>query len=209
MTDTTIPTVVVVSPLDNDVISTSSFTISGTAADDTLVSSVKVKVDGGAYANATGTTSWSKLISGLAEGAHTILVKSVDSSLNESTVTQIDIVIDTLGIDVSITSPRNRCDYDVTLPFDLEINGAAYTESPNTIDTVEVKVGNGSYVEVTPIYNPITKVVDFAKWTTVVTIPSTSNVTITARVTDDEGKTDTATIDFTQATKMRVSNTYN
>jgi len=82
--DTTPPTVSIISPLNGETVGT-SFTVSGTAADDTEVSLVEVKIDSEAYQTATGTTSWSINLSDIAEGIHTITARATDSSSNQDT----------------------------------------------------------------------------------------------------------------------------
>ncbi len=68
----------------------------GTSSDDVLVSSVQIRIDGGTYTAATGTTSWSFA---LPSGAltwkhnyfHSIDIRSVDSSGNISSVLSLNV----------------------------------------------------------------------------------------------------------------------
>jgi Bacterial Ig domain len=84
--DTTAPSVQISNPAVGATLSGTA-TVSGTAADNVQVASVAVSVDGGAYAAAQGTTSWSYslVIGSLANGAHTISVRATDASGNAAT----------------------------------------------------------------------------------------------------------------------------
>ena len=57
-----------------------AFELKGTAADDVAVTTVQARLDGGAWTNITGTTAWSWTVpvKGLAEGDHTLEVRSWD-----------------------------------------------------------------------------------------------------------------------------------
>ncbi|PJZ26431.1 hypothetical protein CH352_07630 [Leptospira hartskeerlii] len=68
----------------------------GTSSDDILVSSVEIRIDGGTYTAATGTTSWSfALPSGSSTwrkgSLHSINIRSIDSSGNISSVLSLHI----------------------------------------------------------------------------------------------------------------------
>ena len=62
--------------------------MTGTASDNVGVASVEVRVNSGAWQNATGTTSWSKSVT-LASGGNTIEARSKDTAGNYSTTTSI------------------------------------------------------------------------------------------------------------------------
>lgn len=79
--DTTPPDITITSPTNDQAFSTSSITVSGTASDDTALSKVEVKVDGGSWQLATGTTSWSSPAT-LASGSNNIYAKATDTSGN-------------------------------------------------------------------------------------------------------------------------------
>jgi hypothetical protein len=92
--ETVAPTVVI-SNLKNKSIVESGFMI-GTAADNVSVSLVEVSLDAGAYAAATGTTSWKfQFPTGASTwrdgSAHTISVRSKDAAGNYSTVTTLNV----------------------------------------------------------------------------------------------------------------------
>jgi hypothetical protein len=64
-----------------------SVAVAGSASDDRQVAKVEVAVDGGAYAAALGTASWSYALdtSSLAAGSHTLTARATDASGNVGT----------------------------------------------------------------------------------------------------------------------------
>jgi len=86
--DTTPPIISIICPSNNQVFTTSSVTVSGTASDNVGLSKVEVKIGSGSWQTATGTTSWSQLVT-LASGSNTIYAKATDTSGNtqETSVT--------------------------------------------------------------------------------------------------------------------------
>ncbi|MGJ4746950.1 FG-GAP-like repeat-containing protein [Leptospira sp. SA-E8] len=94
--DVTAPTVTITNLPTSGRPSVETGFLFGTSSDDTLVSSVEIRIDGGAYTAATGTTSWSfALPSGSSTwrhgSLHSIDIRSVDSSANVSTVLSLNI----------------------------------------------------------------------------------------------------------------------
>ncbi|MCI0347946.1 MAG: Ig-like domain-containing protein, partial [Acidobacteriales bacterium] len=81
--DSTRPTITVTSPANNSVVTNSSVILYGTASDDAGIQRVLCQLNGGAFENATGTTSWSAPAL-LVPGTNTIILKSVDLAGNES-----------------------------------------------------------------------------------------------------------------------------
>jgi len=73
------PTISITSPTNGTTINTATVQVSGTASDDTSVSSVSWKVDSGQVSTATGITSWSFTTGTLSAGPHTIQVNATDS----------------------------------------------------------------------------------------------------------------------------------
>ena len=73
------PTVAIAAPASGATIS-GSVAVQGTAADDGGVAKVDVRVDGGAYTTATGTTNWAVTLNStsLADGAHTVTARATD-----------------------------------------------------------------------------------------------------------------------------------
>ncbi len=93
--DTASPTVAISSPVNGATLNTAAFDVSGTSGDTgSGVQKVEVSIDGGAYALASGTTSWLYGVSGLSDGSHTITAKATDNTGNTAT-TSISITVDT------------------------------------------------------------------------------------------------------------------
>jgi len=84
--DTTDPTISITFPADLATTG-SSFTLTGTASDNVALSVIEVQIDGGSFQTATGTTTWSYNVTGLAPGAHTIVARATDTSSNTATDT--------------------------------------------------------------------------------------------------------------------------
>jgi hypothetical protein len=81
--DVTPPTVSVSFPAAGGVYGPNTWTgtVTGSASDDTSgVKLVEVKVDNGAWATASGTTSWSKAVAMPAPGTHTVSVQATDGA---------------------------------------------------------------------------------------------------------------------------------
>src|SRR5204863_2681846 len=84
--DTTPPALAIAAPAAGASVG-GVLSVSGSASDSGGVASVAVSVDGGSYAPATGTSSWSKSLdtSTLSNGPHAITANAVDTSGNAST----------------------------------------------------------------------------------------------------------------------------
>src|SRR5205823_2757130 len=80
------PTVSISSPANGATVSGTT-TVSGVASDGLAITSVQLSVDGGAFANASGTSNWSFSLNtnSLSNGAHTLTAKVNDSSGNSAT----------------------------------------------------------------------------------------------------------------------------
>ena len=95
--DSTEPTSSITDPVSGQNISASSYTISGTASDDTSgVSLVEVSVDGGTtWSAATGTTSWTYAWTPSADGSVTIQARATDAAgLVQSTPSSVPVTVD-------------------------------------------------------------------------------------------------------------------
>ena len=75
-----------VTPAQNAVISSTPVTVTGTIAATARITQIKYQVNGGAFSNATGTTSWS-FTANLTAGTNVIGLKAIDASGHESVVT--------------------------------------------------------------------------------------------------------------------------
>jgi hypothetical protein len=85
--DRTPPVGVILTPAAGAVVS-GTLSVSGTATDNVQVALVEVKVDDGAYAVASGTSTWSATVdtTALANGTHTLTARFADTSRNTSSV---------------------------------------------------------------------------------------------------------------------------
>ena len=89
--DATPPTVTITSPANNTEVSSTTVTVSGTAADNVAVAKVEVSTDGVTWTTASGTTAWSAEVT-LHVGSNTIYVRATDASGNQAT-TRITVVV--------------------------------------------------------------------------------------------------------------------
>jgi hypothetical protein len=85
-TDSAAPGVSVTSP-SSGATTNASLTVAGTASDNVGVAGVSVQVDGGSWQAASGTTSWSVPLSGLAAGGHSVTARATDAAGNSGTAT--------------------------------------------------------------------------------------------------------------------------
>ncbi|MFM2295160.1 MAG: hypothetical protein RLZZ350_1573, partial [Verrucomicrobiota bacterium] len=83
--DVTTPTVAFVSPLADFRTNSTTLVVTGTANDNRALARVRVSVNGGAYADATGTNNWSATVA-LDPGTNIVAVFSEDASGNISSV---------------------------------------------------------------------------------------------------------------------------
>lgn len=145
--DTTAPTVTISSPASGGTVS-GVVAVAGTSSDNSGVAAVEVSLDGGSYAPATGTTSWSRSLDThtLADGLHTATARATDSSGNRSTSSvsftvknAVEPAPDTQAPTVAISNPGSS----VTVSGTVSVAGSA---SDNTqVQRVEVRVDAGSW----------------------------------------------------------------
>ena len=100
-----LPTVHVQSPIPGSFLS-GRVTISGTASAARGLVAVQVRVDGGSWENATGTSNWTFDLdtTGLADGAHDIGARSADG-VNYSAVDTVSLAVDNTPPTLTITLP--------------------------------------------------------------------------------------------------------
>lgn len=99
--DTTLPTISIVSPVADEVLTGPApgfaVTVTGTASDSgSGLQEVEVSVDSGPFAPATGTESWSFTTGTLTAGAHTITARAKDNAGNVTDAT-ITITVEVTG----------------------------------------------------------------------------------------------------------------
>ena len=93
--DTTAPQIAITSPADGTSVS-GQVSVTGTAADDTSLSSVAVSVDGSQFAPVTGTSDWSQVVDTApwSSGQHQIVARAVDTAGNAS---EAAVLVDVAG----------------------------------------------------------------------------------------------------------------
>jgi len=94
--DTTPPTVTITSPTNGQVFTTNSIIVSGTASDvGSGVAQVNVRVNGGSWQTATGTTSWTRDVT-LTPGSNLIEAQAIDGQNNPSTIQSVSVTYNSL-----------------------------------------------------------------------------------------------------------------
>jgi beta-mannanase len=141
--DVYVPRVTFTSPAYGSTVS-GTITVTGTASDDVGVARVEVRVDGGAYRLAGGTTNWSVAIDTTAypPGTHNLKARVTDTS-GKQAWTDDQIVIAS-GVDaavprVTFTSPA----YGSTVSGTITVTGTAGDDVG--VARVEVRVDDGAY----------------------------------------------------------------
>jgi uncharacterized repeat protein (TIGR02543 family) len=82
------PAVTIISPETNSRLSNATCEVSGTASDDQSVTAVQIQVNGVAWTNAIGTTSWTGTVE-LVAGSNTVRVYSMDAAGNHSATASV------------------------------------------------------------------------------------------------------------------------
>jgi len=181
--DTTPPAVTVAAPTAGAVVD-GMVSATGSASDNVGVTSVAVSVDGGSFAAANGTATWTfALDTGpLADGAHALTVRATDNAGNASTATvSVDVehpVADTTPPTIAISVPSAGA----TVSGTTTVSGTAADDSK--LAAVDVRVDGGPYAAATGT----------GAWSIGVATTGLSNGThtLTARATDASGNTTTA-----------------
>jgi len=137
------PSIEITSPQNNATVN-GTITIHGNAGDDKSVLKVEIRIDGGAWSDATGTTSWSYSIdtTTLSNGKHVIKARSYDGSLY-SNVVSININVFNNHIpSCIITEPENGS----IVNGSIIIKGkASDIDGNDTITKVEIRIDNNGW----------------------------------------------------------------
>lgn len=158
-----------------------SFTASGTASDAGGIARVEVSVDGGAFALAAGTTSWSASVGGLQPGAHTLVARATDSAGNAASATvDVTVPVPDEAPTVAITSPADSS----TVSGLVDLAGSAADDVG--LVAVEVQVDGGAFTTAsgTTAWSHRWDSAGYAA----------GDHTITARATDSAGNVSTSSI---------------
>lgn len=147
-----IPTVNITSPSEGATLS-GTVAVQGTADDtDGAVQSVQVKIDGGLWLTATGTTSWSYSwdTTSVSNGQYEISARSYDGEDYSAVVVVTVTVANNHKPSVVIAQPENGSTVNGT----IVITGIAQDEDGNeTLQKVEVRVDGGTWQEVNGTVN--------------------------------------------------------
>ncbi|MDD3492258.1 MAG: Ig-like domain-containing protein [Candidatus Thermoplasmatota archaeon] len=134
------PTVDITAPVNGATVS-GTVTVQGTAADtDGTVQSVEVRIDGGSWMTATGTTSWTYSwdTTGVTDGGHTVSARSYDgtdySALDSVTVTVDNVpaptedIVGMRSIDPDTVAPGGTFQVQVVVEAGADITAPALDE---------------------------------------------------------------------------------
>lgn len=181
--DTTAPDVSIVDPDDSASVS-GALVVAGTSTDDTAVESVQVAVDGGAFAAASGTDSWSHELdaSAWADGEHVITARATDTAGNvqDESITVIAATSDSTAPGIEILAPVDG----ETVSGIVEISGTASDDIGVEEVTVSVDGGPGTSAVGTETW---ALSIDTAEWASGVH-------TVTATATDPAGNIGSAAV---------------
>src|SRR5881296_2137774 len=132
------PTVSISSPANGATVSGTT-TVSGVASDGLTITSVQVSVDGGAFANASGTTNWSFSLNtnSLSNGPHTLSAK-----VNDSTGSATSPLV---NFSVNNASTSSDCTLFAS-PSGSSSNSGTSASSPKSFSSAAAASGPGSVV---------------------------------------------------------------
>jgi Bacterial Ig domain len=182
--DTTPPSVAVSTPAPGATLA-GTVTVAGTAADNAQLAKVEVSVDGGVYALASGTTSWSAYLDTTAygDGSHVLSARATDAAGNAS-VASVSVMVsnapapppppaDTTPPSVAISAPASGA----TVAGTVSVAGTSSDDA--SVAKIELSVDGGAYA---PAQGT-------ASWTASVdtTTLADGSHTLTARAVDTSG----------------------
>jgi len=104
--DTTPPSVAITAPAEQPPVATSPVPVSGTATDNVGVALVQVRVNGGAWVNASGTSSWSVPVV-LSAGPNLVEARAWDLAGNPSAVDSVTVTYDATAPSLLLGSPQD------------------------------------------------------------------------------------------------------
>jgi len=143
--DKNAPAVTINAPDDGAFLNSGSFSVLGVAPDSASgVQKVEVKVDGGEYADADGTVTWSFNVSGLGEGSHVIYANATDIAGN-SAVTSRTYTVDNTGPVVTISSPAAGSYTSSNLPALVHSATDNLDPSPSLLNVIGWSTEEGTH----------------------------------------------------------------
>ena len=149
ITDTTDPTLILVSPANNS-LHNGSVTVSWTANDASGIARTEVSVDGAAWTKVSGTIDVLTLV----DGPHVVKVKVTDNAGN-SNETSVTFTVDKTGPTIIVVSPANNSLHNgsVTVSWtandasgiartEVSVDGAAWSDAQGTTDVLALAEGS-------------------------------------------------------------------
>jgi hypothetical protein len=159
--DTTPPSVSITSPVPSGSYNAATWgTVTGTASDATGVAKVEVRLDGGNYVTANGTTSWSWSFPRPSDGPHTILVRATDTATpvpNTSDPISVSVQVDTVAPAVpTITATPDNPTFDTNpqfafrdgeagVTFECQLDGAAGQPCNSPVNYKKISIGDHTF----------------------------------------------------------------
>ena len=185
--DTTPPSISISAPLESQTVNLSALEVRGTASDNAGVRLVEVRLNGGAWAPATGNTSWTASVD-LVLGSNLVEARAADFSNNTATAS-VNVTYtndtgpppDTVRPEIAIVQPANGQKFNVTA---VTVSGTA---SDNVgLSKVEVRGDSAVWKLATGT----------TSWAATLTLVNGSN-RIDAVAYDNSGNTASASVNVT------------
>ncbi|HUI07183.1 MAG TPA: Ig-like domain-containing protein [Verrucomicrobiae bacterium] len=167
--DTTPPAVAINSPTSGQSFTTSTITVSGTASDQgspsTGVALVELQVNSAGWQTASGTTSWSSLVS-LASGSNLIQARSKDGAGNYSFIAAISVIYTPPSGSLQVTiSPSDA----VLAGAQWQVDGGTWQDSGATVPGLAVGSHPVAFKTVSGWNTPASQVVSISNGSTTTT----------------------------------------
>ncbi|WP_435177955.1 M6 family metalloprotease domain-containing protein [Halorussus sp. AFM4] len=180
--DCTPPALRVDAPVDGHALNRTNLTVSGVASDDvTSVAAVEVRLDGGAWTDATlENGTWEHTFASLAAGEHTVSVRATDNVSNVGAVTTRNVTVD-------LTEPT--------------IADASLNRTDDALPETAIRATVGASDARTAVASVVVDGVGLddrsGNWTgTVSAAPDLGRETVTVTVTDRAGNPNTTTLAY-------------
>jgi len=186
--DTTPPTLSFTSPTGNPWVNTTSQALAFSATDTTSgIAHLSLSLDNATAIDVTGQTSYT--LTGLADGAHQVLLTATDQAGNAQTAT-VRFRVDTTPPTVTFSAPTEAASCSTST---VGVTWLA-TDAGSQVNTVRISMDGGAYQTVTP------------GGTQTYTGLADGQHTVTIRATDVAGNLRTASVSFTVNTEILGSN---
>jgi hypothetical protein len=175
------PMVIITSPEDGGTY-LGAIDINGTASDDTEVTLVEIRIDGGEWTSVTGTTEWGHELdtTELSHGSHTIEARAFDDE-DYSDIVSVTFIVDQPPM-VTIAEPADGGRYGGT------ITATGSSSDDSAVVLVEVRIDGGEWMVAD----------DIAPWSYSIdtTLLSQGTHTLEARSSDDVSTSPVVSVEF-------------